>query len=188
MMGDRDVRADLRSQMQCVLDLPVDQPPSPWRLAGGSAVGGLTEVGFAPGSDLLLVVSSQGRGVFDCLTGERVARDRSEPEGVGPDWQDPFDLWAVGIGPLAGQHIRTAGISGGGLTRATRDGWSVERLALEWPDETLLLRQGWGFGYSPSELVKIAVYSEVRAFGFSPTGRSLVFATSSDLAIWSRGK
>jgi hypothetical protein len=172
--------------MQPVLDQPVGQPPSPWKLAGGSAVGGLSDVGFAPGSDLLLVVSSQGRGVFDCLTGERVARDRSVPEGASPDWQDPFELWAVGIGPLAGQHIRTAGLSGGGLSVATRDGWSVERLALEWPDETLLLRRGWGFGYRPDEIFKIAVHSEVRAWGFSPTGRSLVYATSSDLAIWSR--
>ena len=59
---------------------PVQEPPIPWRLLEAHAVGGLTDVGFGRRSDLLLVVSSQGRGVFDCVTGQRVARDASMPE------------------------------------------------------------------------------------------------------------
>jgi hypothetical protein len=155
-------------------------------LVGRSAVGGLTDVGFAPHSDLLLVVSSQGRGVFDGLSGKRIARDASVPEGDDPDWFDTFELTSEGIGSLAGQRIRTAGLHGGGLPLLTRDGWSVERLTLDWPDETLLLCQPWKHGYKPGEFVKVAVHSEVRAWGFSPTGRSLILAISSNLAIWSR--
>jgi hypothetical protein len=49
--------------------------PSPWRKVTYLAVGGLTEVGFAAGS-LLLVVSHQGRGVVDLASGNVLARDR----------------------------------------------------------------------------------------------------------------
>ena len=50
--------------------------PSTWRKVTYLAVGGLTEVGFA-GSTLLLVVSHQGRGVVDVASGEMLARDRA---------------------------------------------------------------------------------------------------------------
>ena len=172
--------------MSHVIAAPIGEPPSPWRPVGSSAVGGLTDIGFAPHSDLLLVVSSQGRGVFDCLTGERVSRDASVPSGSEPDWFDTFELVAEGIGPIAKHPIRTAGLHGGGLALLTRDGWSVERLVFDWPDETLLLCHPWKHGYKPGEFVKVAVDSVVRAWGFSPTGRSLVLATSSDVTLWSR--
>jgi hypothetical protein len=38
----------------------------------------------------------------------------------------------------------------------------------------------------PILFTKVAVEREVRAWGFSPTGRSLVLATSSDLIVWGR--
>jgi len=53
-------------------------PPEPWRHVASHGIGGLTDIGYGEGSDLLLVVSHNGRGVFDCLSGERVARDRVE--------------------------------------------------------------------------------------------------------------
>jgi hypothetical protein len=174
-----------------VLASSIEPPPAPWRRIGIFAVGGLTDVGFAPHSNLLLVVSSAGRGIIDCSTGDRVARDPSVPEDDENDWQDRFHLEAEGIGPLAGQAIRTAGLFGGGLPLLTSDGWRVERLALEWPEESLLLVPPEADLYSeylgrPAAFSKLAVESEVRAWGFSPTGRSLVLATSSDLTVWGR--
>jgi hypothetical protein len=44
------------------------------------AIGGLTEVGFVPGSSLLLVMSHQGRGLLSWGSGDRVARDRQETD------------------------------------------------------------------------------------------------------------
>jgi hypothetical protein len=105
----------------------VQDPPAPWRPRGAHAVGGLTDVGFGRGTDLLLVVSHDGRGVFDCLTGARVARDPSMPEPDEDDWQDTHELEAEGIGPLAGQTVRTSGLAGGGLPEGTPDGWVAER-------------------------------------------------------------
>lgn len=167
-----------------VRKLPVSRPPAPWRKATCAAVGGLWEVGFAPESDLLLVVSAQGRAVFDCSTGERVARDRAEP---ADSWYSEFSLSAIGIDPLHDVRINLAGLHGGGLTQFTRDGWWVDTLTLEWPEHHLLLGGpgSWLFDQS-STFYKLAVELEVRAFGFSETGRSLVLATSSDVGIWHR--
>lgn len=166
--------------------LPLVAPPEPWKRSGAFAVGGLTDVGFAADSDILLVLSGQGRGLFNCLSGEKVARDYDD--GFS------FDLMALetdGIGPLAGQIVRTAGLHGGGLAKQTSDGWSAEQLYIDWPDATLLLVEpgSWIYGKAfdkPTNYTKVHVDSEVRAWGFSPTGRSLVLATSSDLTLFCR--
>lgn len=73
------------------------------------AIGGLTEVGFVPGSSLLLVVSHQGRGVLNLDSGDRVARDGEETG----DWFDASRPAVLGIGPLNGRWIEVAGLAGG---------------------------------------------------------------------------
>ncbi|RYD75714.1 MAG: hypothetical protein EOP84_17875 [Verrucomicrobiaceae bacterium] len=166
---------------------PNGQVPEPWRRAGVFAIGGLTDVGFADDTDLLLVLSSQGRGIYDCTTGERVERDRSEDFP-----HDPANLIAPGFGILEGVSVRTAGMYGGGLCRVTADGWSVECVTLHWPEEILLLVEPWHSIYADpargkAEFHRLATEHEVRAFGFSPTGRSLVIATSSDVTVFTRG-
>ena len=49
--------------------------PEGWEKVTSAAVGGLTDLGFSKSNPYLLIISSQGRGVFDCNTGEKVARD-----------------------------------------------------------------------------------------------------------------
>ncbi len=63
-------------------------------------VGGLVAIGFDPSGRYVLTVSHSGRGVFDTLTWQRVARD--------PALAYPEDGEAVGIGPLAGQRIKVS--------------------------------------------------------------------------------
>lgn len=88
--------------------LPVSNPPEPWKLAHRRAIGGLTEVGFADTSELLLIASHSGRGLLDCSQGILVARDDDN------DFQfDLGNLLVEGIGPLEGKLIRMAGPSGG---------------------------------------------------------------------------
>lgn len=164
---------------------PVLAPPVPWSLITAAAVGGLTAVGFADDSELLLVLSHQGRGVFDCRTGERVARDRSVDDMNA--WYGADHLIGIGIGPLAGRHLRMAGLNGGGVPTITTDGWSAERLAIDWPDEYLLLVEAYGSIYQDgARFTKLAVEREVRTFGFSYTGKSLIMATSSDVTVFGR--
>lgn len=150
---------------------PIADPPRPWKRIAVHGVGGLTEVGFADDSDYLLVVSCEGRGVIDCRSGERLARDRAEPDD---SWHDERRLRGQGIGPLEGHIIRLAGLHGGGLLNRGRDGWAVEALSLDWPDVSLLLVEPWRSIYEDSaRFTKLAVEREVRAFGFSETGASL---------------
>src|SRR5216684_4157181 len=94
--------------------------PSPWKKGRDLAVGGLTEVGFAGGS-LLLVVSHQGRGVVDLPSGELLARDGQETGA----WFDTARRTARGIGPLEGRWVRVCGLAGGRLPDTTADGWQV---------------------------------------------------------------
>lgn len=172
------LRKELRS-------LTVVPPPSPWRKTGFIAVGGLRAVGFDRQSELLLVVSSAGRGVVDCRTGQKVARDDSEY------YEDERNLEAVGIGPLQGKVLRVSGLLGGGLPVSTIDGWSVEIITLVWPEHEILLLQPYASLYDslhgkPSRFHKIASESELRACGFSPSGHSLVIATSSEVVVFGR--
>jgi hypothetical protein len=133
----------------------------------------------------LLIVSSAGRGVIDCRSGQKVARDDGEY------YENEGFLEAAGIGPLQGQTVRISGLRGGGLPVSTSDGWSVSLVVLDWPINDILLLEPWSFLYGslygkPAIFHKIGSESELRACGFSYTGKSLVIATSSDVTVFSR--
>jgi hypothetical protein len=113
-----------------LLSLNIEEVPSPWQLVTTVAIGGLRSVGFDRASENLLVVSSQGRGVIDCLTGEKVARDYEE------FYEDETSLEAQGIGILSDRLIRMSGLFGGGLPIITEDGWQLECLTLKWPSNS----------------------------------------------------
>jgi len=58
-----------------LLKLQIEPVRDPWNIQTSIPVGGLIAVGFDRHSDNLLIVSHQGRGVVDCCTGEKTARD-----------------------------------------------------------------------------------------------------------------
>jgi hypothetical protein len=163
--------------------LTTQHPPAPWTPHESIGVGGLTCVGFGEvsGQEFLLVVSHDGRGVFD-LEGTRVARDRTP---LDDEWHDPCRLTATGIGPLDGIAVPLAGLWGGGLPLITHDGWIVERIPVDWPDERIVLRTPdppW------DEMVQIhhETLFRVRAAGFSPSGAALVIASSGEFTLITR--
>lgn len=165
--------------------LPYSDAPPPWRIVGGSSIGGLTEVGFADGSDDLLVVSSQGRGIFDCVTGERIARD---PIEMFPN-PDDSELTAPGIGKHVSTIFRLAGLHGGGLAAYTRDGWGVHVVHLPWPKHVIFITSDFKDITDDTGHVTKLCNDEpctFRAAGFSPTGKSFVVATSGELTIYGR--
>lgn len=166
--------------------LPTAKAPAPWHLVTAAAVGWLTEIGFAEGTDLLLVVSSQGRGVFDATTGLRIARDDEPPHD---SWYDPIRLTAQGIGSIGDQRVRIAGLMGGGLPRRTRDGWGLERIAPDWPKESVVLsppRQSVLIERLATGCARLDV-DEIRAYGFSEAGNSFAVALASHtVVIWHR--
>jgi hypothetical protein len=174
----------LRIELKALLIAP---PPKPWSLLATLAVGGLRHIGFDRHTELLLVVSSAGRGVIDCTDATKVARDNSEY------FEGEEVLEAAGIGPLQGKIIRMAGLFGGGLPTRTLDGWSVAALALDWPVEEIILLEPksdlYGSLYGkPTSFHKIGSDSEIRACGFSYSGRSLVIATTSAISVYRRDR
>ena len=151
----------------------------PWKKVADHAVGGLFQVGYAEDSDLLLVLSHNGRGIFDCLTGERIARDSENAY----DHFNTSKLLADGFARLSGQRLRMAGLHGGGLPLSTEDGWYLE--GRKKSDQVFLTKA------SPAEEEECALVGEgrvceLRAFGFSETGQSFVIATSCSLVIFAR--
>lgn len=83
-------------------------------------VGGLIAMGFDPGEQYLLTISTAGRGLFLTSTWERIARDRA------PAW--PENGNGIGIGPLAGV-----------LIPVTEMDYDTEELILTSPDGLLFL-------------------------------------------------
>lgn len=162
-------------------------PPPPWRTSGVFASPGLEAIGFHRNAELLLVVSQEGRGVIDCVSGEKVARKHDDAS----DRRPPHQLQALGIGPLEGETIAMCGRHGGGLPRVTHDGWSLEVVTLEWPTQDLLLVPPGASLFTvqddePGRFTRIESDPELQAYGFSYTGRSLVIATVSELVIYCR--
>ncbi len=167
--------------------MKLEEPHPPWRYLTFVHLGGVYEVGYGASSDLLLIVTANGRGVVDCITGERLVRDHTN---ISEDWYDPIGLVADGIGPLVDQRIRLAGIHGGGLLWTSPDWWSLELVAPDWPLSFILLN-GPEFkdGHHVPDTVKVAPRhgdDEIIAFGFSPIGRSFVVVMSHGMEIFVR--
>ncbi|MFC3574788.1 hypothetical protein ACFOZ0_16180 [Streptomyces yaanensis] len=177
-----------------LLAAPVVPAPEPWRRVAFVPVGGLLGIGFAShpedGRDLVMVVSRDGHGLFDAVTGKKIARDReSDPEDSTPD--AVADLSCPGLGPISGSRVRIAGLFGGGLHTTTADGWTLEVVTPAWPNDRVLLSGDGGLPHSGphGELwwhIFHSHYSELRAVGFSPSGQTIAVATSSDISLWTR--
>jgi hypothetical protein len=170
---------------QRIHNAPIVENISDWHQIVSIAVGGLRSVGFDRHVDLLLVVSSQGRGVIDCLSGEKLARDDEEY------YEGEEHLEAEGIGLLQGKTIKMAGLFGGGLPLITEDRWSIEIVCLNWPvQEVILIPPGSNLYGSlhnrPDRFEKVFSDASIRAVGFSHSGRSFVIATTSDVTIYGR--
>lgn len=149
-----------------------------WQKLSINAVGGLLQVGYAESSDLLLVLSNNGRGIFDCLTGVKIARNNQYVF----DYFDEATLIAAGFNILEGQAIKTAGLFGGIISPETSDGWKlIER-------ESKDLIKNIYLKYLAEDEVFVANEEpcELRAFGFSPTEKSFIIATSCEVAIFSK--
>jgi hypothetical protein len=142
---------------------------SPCKKVAYLAVGGLTEVGFAGGS-LLLVVGHQGRGLVDLSSGEMLARDRQETGA----WFDRNRRAALAIGPLEGAWAGVCGLAGGQLACETADRWQARS-----SDGRVTVSAS--SGRSPLQTDES---EEIRAFGFSPDGSTFIVATSPGVAIY----
>lgn len=184
-MGMSEFDAKNRARLISVLEnIPDQHCPAGWRLTGSLAIGGLTEIGFSKNSDLLLVLSSSGRGVIDPVTGTVIARD-DETDG---DWLSERLLVCDGIGPLTGEHIELAGLNGGGLPLGSGQGESLEVVSPNWPLGDLIFCSDFGsalIDQFQSSCVRIAS-DHIRAYGFSWSGNTFIWATGSEIHVFVR--
>lgn len=177
------------------LAAPVLPAPAPWQpvLDSRTPIGGLLGIGFAvhpdSGRDLVMVVSHDGHGLFDAVTGEKIGRDRDPDPGTSTPDASP-DLTCPGLGPITGTRVHIAGLFGGGLHSTTPDGWALHVVSPEWPSDRVLLSSGGNIYKDPPGEhwwhIFHSDYSTYRAAGFSPSGLTLAVATSSDLTLWTR--
>ena len=151
----------------------------PWQHAAWLHVGGLVAIGF-PGDFFLFALSWNGRGLFDLRTFERIARDHEDPTGA--DWVAADHLSALGIGEFSDVVIPLVGLWGGEGHTKTPDGWRLENRV---EDGTVLSSSliSPGSTVIPVPLTSITEY---RAVSFSPSGRSLILACSSDIQVLTR--
>lgn len=145
-----------------------------WTHKTTAAVGGLENVGFVPGQDFLIVLSANGEGIFNCLTGERVARNHNNYY-----WNERFNdetMTVKGFGLFADIEIQTSGLHGSDRLNKESQGWLLckekHEIILVSPDQSRVV-------VAPDDVC------ELRAFGFSDTGNSFVFASSCELIIYS---
>src|SRR5580704_5782584 len=95
---------ELELVKQRIREAAIGDPPEPWSTLGIVEVTGITEVGFAEDSEVLLVLSGHSRELIDCRSGRRLARDTGTEHRSS--WYGPHDLIGNGFGPLHGQQIR----------------------------------------------------------------------------------
>ncbi|MCG8672968.1 MAG: hypothetical protein MI867_26475, partial [Pseudomonadales bacterium] len=134
-------------------------------------------------SNLLLVVSSSGRGLYNCDSGERVERDYEEYEGL-----DESGVYCSGIGNLSKENISVMGVSGGGMPTINSVCESIDVVSPNWPEQDLVYNAPNMNVLIPErqEGCRIIYTEHIRAFGFSWCGNYIVAACGSDFDLWSR--
>lgn len=176
--------ADNRQRLiKLIGQISVDKQPEGWTHVASIAVGGLLSVGFSRKGAYLLVVSSSGRSVIYCKTGEKIERDYDECAGL-----IELGLHCQGIGVIRDEVVALCGISGGGLPLTNRAGEGLEVVSPEWPESHLILCKPFKSALMPGHQsdCKIIYTDHLRAYGFSWCGNYIVAACGSDLDIWSR--
>ncbi|WP_298514788.1 hypothetical protein [uncultured Kordia sp.] len=160
-----------------------------WEKRNMWAIGGLREIGFKPNSDLLMVLSSQGRGVFDCIKDEKIARDHFDY--YAEKWDSDLGI-VEGIGILKNENIKCGGFEAPDiLKKETEDHWIIEiksEIRPNWQQKELKADVMYLQNRKTKESIEIAVfhYGIDRSYGFSDTGNSFVVGTASDITIWNR--
>jgi len=166
-------------------DVKSEKNPKGWHHVISEPVGGLLGVGFSKmKNNLLLVVSSSGRSLFECSTGNKIERDYEEYEGL-----DEWNLTCKGIGTVQEETITISGFNGGGLPQGNSVGESLETVSPNWPEEDLVLCREHKYSLIDGHQSYCNVlYTDehLRGFGFSWCGNYIVAACGSDFDIWKK--
>lgn len=158
--------------------------PDGWDRVAGIAISGFIGFGFSKKiNNLALVVSTSGRALVSCDTGEKVARDYEEFGGL-----DDSGIFCEGIVGLSDERILIAGLNGGGLPNSTCIGESLRLYSPNWPQHDLYFCGPSGdplFEKFQDSCIKLRT-DFIEAFGFSWCGDYFAVASNCDFDIWKR--
>jgi hypothetical protein len=153
-----------------------------WRHLTTISVGGLENLGFSRSGNII-VLSSQGRGILDAATGQKIFRDDK-------DWWQDFISDERAIAGFGGEKDAMIKLSGlhtqDYLAKKTSDGWLLyaeDSFHGSMPIKRFFLTHS---GSSASKFIVEDGPCEVRCYGFSDDERLMVIATSCELVIWIR--
>ncbi|MFP7486257.1 hypothetical protein SFC65_19025 [Priestia filamentosa] len=164
--------------------IPPAISPVGWTYKGSFNVGGFEYFGFDESSDLLLVVSSDGRGIIDLAKAEKVARDHTEDF-----YLDESLLICKGFDILKDKSIKLAGKYGGsGLPIRSKFGDSLRRVSPLFPCEDIIYQPAFedcfveGYNKNCVRIYRGFLY----CFGFSYSGNYFAIADDNGISFWER--
>ena len=153
-----------------------------WEHLTTISVGGLENVGFASSGNII-ILSSQGRGILDFSTGQKIFRDNR-------DWWQDFDKEEKVIAGFGGENDAIIKLSGlhaeDYLNKTTADGWTLSAEDSQY--NTIPIKKFYikNSGSSVSFFIAEDGPCEVRCYGFSETEKTMIIASSCELIIWKR--
>jgi len=98
-------------------------------------------------------------------------------------------MTCAGIGKIADETLKIAGLHGGGLPTTNKYGDHVDYMALDWPYLDFIFQPHWKSMYSDRDINDCVVFlrtDTMKSYGFSKNGECFVIASSSDLVIYKR--
>ena len=171
-------------------EIPFAEAPKGWTHKGSFSVGGFEYFGFAETSSVLFIASSQGRGLVDMATGERIARDYSTDYEINGTF-----LTCKGFDVLEDEKIKLAGKYGGSMLPVSNIyGESIVMVAplypcvdliFQPPFESCFVKQGHFSNITNENCVRI-YRGFLYCYGFSFCGNYFVVADDGGIDYWER--
>lgn len=178
-----------RRLRELALALPSIEPPAPWSPGRYLHAGGVIAAGWDAHENILLV-SHDGYSLTDARTERRLLRNRSSTAGYEGLSQERLSFTL----PESGEVVPVFGIYGGDGIHITADGWRLERIAPDWPDEMVLLRgppkeessaRSGDYFYAAHRLA-LPLGGTMRGCGFSPSGLQFMVVASDGAVAYAR--
>ena len=176
---------------QILEDIPVAKSPKGYKHKGSFAIGGFEYFGFSEASDdILFVFSTSGRGLFNLITGEKMARDDKIENCL-----DERLLTASGFDVLEGRQIKLASKYGGSLLPVcNKQKDMLVRVSPLYPCEDLIFQPAYENCFTPDGIYPNITNKNCRrifrgflyGYGFSFSGKYFVVADEGGIAYWKK--
>ena len=163
-------------------EIPVAEAPKGWRSKGRIAAGGFEYFGFSETSNILYIASSQGRGLVDMASGEKIARDASIDFEI-----DETVLVCDGFDVLQGEKIKLASKYGGSMLPVTNSRYEhLVRVSPLYPCEDIIFQPPYETCFRKENNKNcVRIYRGfLYCYGFSFCGNYFVIADEGGILYW----